>query len=224
MCAALLLATPGWGQDFDEYEDELILPTDEEAVNVVQKKRYLKRGKVEITPKGGIVVNDNFLKVNPVGLTFDIFFSEYWALELEGLYVITSKTSFTEYLEQDFDIVPEYNSQTWQGIGSLQWCPLYGKMSFLAGTIIPYDMFFTLGGGMVGTDSGAYPLGSFGFGQRFFLFPLLVLRFDLKFNYIKEKIQVLDPTTGNAIEGELRPNDKFDFGVFGGLSLFLPTF
>lgn len=228
---ALCIAGSGslFAQSDDEYGDELILPNDEQAVNVVQKKKYLKKKKLELAPRVGMIVNDNYLRVMPIGASAGFYFTEYVALELEGYMVQTQVTSFTKMLQNDFKVKPQYNEQKFYGVGSLNWTPLYGKMSFLAGTIIPYDMFLTLGGGMVSSATGSYPLGAFGLGQRFFITDWLVFRFDLKFNYVREKIQQLDQTTGKPTSPSgaalpLTPNNKLDFGAFGGLSFFFPSF
>lgn len=225
-CLAALLLFPALGlaQDLDEYEDELILPKEERAVNVVQKKQYLKGGKLEITPTAGIVLNDNFLRITPFGGILDYYFNEYWALEVEGYSITTQPSSFTRYLKDHFNIVPEYNEQKWSAAGGIQWSPLYGKMSFLASSIIPYDMYFTLTGGMTGSTSGSYPQGSFTFGQRYFIHRFIVFRMALRFTYIKEQIQSLDPETGIPISGLKRDNNKYDLGAFGGFSIFLPAF
>lgn len=129
-----------------------------DKVKAVQRKGFMKRGRLELTPLFSATVNDAFYEKFGGGLRL--------AYNVEDSFAIAARyTRFTKYRS---DNVREgklaFQSQLLASDIEQQvmldgiWSPVYGKASFRQKSIIHFDLFLSAGFGLVWSSTSGAPL------------------------------------------------------------------
>ncbi len=121
--------------------------------------------------------------------------TEAWAVELQGVFLSNSKRQSVDDLEKQHGVKTDsiITPKGYMG-GSIMWSPIYGKMGLLNRRIIPFDMYFQLGGGSTTVDGGtAGSTMHFGLGQIYALSKGMGFRWDFSWNSFSAT-----PTGGSA--------------------------
>ncbi len=157
-----------------------LVPFDDVAVI---QRRYLPRtGRFEIFPNFGLIVNDAFFQNFVAGGRFAYGLSERWAIEVTGSFISRSEKDATKDLEEvqvttTSLVVPK----SYVG-ADIRWSPIYGKTAFFSDSIVPFDMYFSLGGGSISTNQDDSPFAfHFGTGQSYAISKSWAFRWDLSF-------------------------------------------
>jgi outer membrane beta-barrel protein len=146
-----------------------------DKVKAVQRKGFLKRGRFELAPILALTVNDAFYQKIGGGLRLAYSPQDAFAVAVRGSY-------FTPYRTDNvLEGKRAYSSQllTSQLYGQAMvdgvWSPIYGKASFLADTIVHFDLFLAAGFGAVWSatslkprSEGPHPAAEVGGGVRFY--------------------------------------------------------
>ncbi len=203
-------------------------------IPVIAGTRFLKNDRLEITPSVALSFRDAFFKKTVVGLEVGWHFSDALALSVRGAYSFSAPSGAIQVCSGTTTggcQSPERAELAGHAPGdlifltggSLEWTPLYGKISVLAETFRNFELFADLGGTLVGyrgisaNAGGALALtggGELGLGARFFFTRWLALRLEIKDLVYPEQVEV-----GTVSSPRVR--QQF-FGQLG-LSIFLPS-
>lgn len=164
-------------------------------ISVIQKRYLPKTGRFEFF--GGLVnvVNDPWFTGIGADLRFGYHFTEAWGLELTGVFLSSSERQTIKDLYQEHAVKTDsvITAKGYTGAG-IVWTPIYGKMGLFNRRIIPFDMYFSVGGGTTKVDGGTG--GStihFGTGQIFALSKAFGFRWDFSWNTFNAS-----PTQGSS--------------------------
>jgi len=179
-----------------------------DRIRAVSNSTFLKRGRFELEPYGGVSTSDAFYRRWTVGARASFFILEELAIDAGGAF-----SAFAQQLTPvvlDDGTAPVFADDT-QTIGyadaSLVVSPFYGKMALMSEWVLHFDMFGSAGVGVVldGVDSPVDPAMQLGGGLRVVLNRALALRTDVR-DYLT-----------------LGPNGVDNFVVVNiGLSIFFP--
>lgn len=182
-------------------------------VAVIQRRYLPKTHRFELFPNLGIITNQAFFMSSSLGLNFGFYFSELLGLELSYASLSTSERKVTTDLREKAGITTQsfINSESYMG-ADIKWSPIFGKMAFSNRSIIPFDMYFALGGGQMRTNQNTQPtVIHLGTGQVFALTKSIAARWDLSWYTYKSK------TALNNQEDMYQ-----DLKLSLGISLFFP--
>jgi outer membrane beta-barrel protein len=175
--------------------DEGIGLTLQDRIRAVSRKTFIKAGRFEFAPFGGVSTNDAFFRRWTVGarLSYHIFDSlsidvggaaNLWSQELDPVRVVA----------QQLNAIPDEAVLFGMGDIGITFAPIYGKIALMSEWIIHFDVFVSGGVGAT-IDSNQYtflgqelpdfmpginPAAEIGIGTRIFVFRWLVLRADLR--------------------------------------------
>lgn len=185
-------------------------------VAVIQRRFLPKTGRFELSGVLFSNLNNPFFNAIGAGLRAAYYIREQYAIE--GLFTFTSNSSrqVTDDLEKERGITTDnvITSKGYMG-ASLKWNPIYGKITWLNKTIVPFDLNFNIGGGMTRTDDDEnVPTFHFGTSQVFAWTKSMAFRWDLIWNMYSGTAKNDDGTTE-----KLSQNDLF-LGL--GMSFYFP--
>lgn len=183
-----------------------------EDIAIIQKKYLSKTQRFEISPGLGVILNDAFFVNQILSAKVAYHINETYGIELNYANLSQSSKSVTEDLD-DLGVTTSsiVTPKSFLGL-DLKWTPFYGKMSFLDASIVPYETYFTLGGGSTTTNQTEKPLTIHaGLGQHFALSKALAIRWDTSFYWYNAK-------TSTSSAESLYTNIHFTIGA----SYFFP--
>ena len=136
----------------------------DESVYVVQRRAYVKRGSLELTPLLYTTIGNRFSSSMGPGVAIAYHIRENLAIELAtslpGL--MRSHYASTVYeLNDDELLAPDavdLKKLRYFGTASMQFSALYGKFD-LYGHLIDYDLYASAGGGFAVTQEACAPAG-----------------------------------------------------------------
>jgi len=130
-------------------------------VKVVQRRSYVKDGKIDLTLNTGIIPNDDFLVYYLTGLRVGYHFAESFSVEGSFNYAVDSLSGLSDYLRNQSSIGLK-DAQIREFIKffynvSVLWSPVYGKISVLGQKLAHFNMYTGLGIGMMHTEGYESP-------------------------------------------------------------------
>jgi outer membrane beta-barrel protein len=146
-----------------------------DRVKAVQRKGFIKRGRLEVAPLFAASVNDAFFQKLGGGLRLAYSIEDSFAVAVRGSYYTPFRTDNVREGKQAFQ--SQLLSSQLQGQAMLDgvWSPIYGKASFLADAIVHFDIFLSAGFGVVWSatsgpprNEGPHPAAELGGGVRFY--------------------------------------------------------
>lgn len=156
-------------------------------VSVIQKKFLPKTDRFQFF--GGLtsMMNDPWFTSVGLNANLSYFFTEQWGVELDGIFLSTASKDNIKLLQNN-DHVQTNSIITVKGYygASVVWAPIYGKMGMFGKKIIPFDMYFALGGGssQIQNGSGGTTLHA-ATGQIFSITKNVGFRWDLTWNMVQ---------------------------------------
>ncbi|MGE3681654.1 MAG: outer membrane beta-barrel domain-containing protein [Bdellovibrionales bacterium] len=185
-------------------------------VAVIQRRFLPKTQRFEISGTAFSNLNNPFF--NSVGLSARIayYLREQYALEGIFAFATTSSRQVTDDLEQKRRITTD-NVVTSKGFMALafKWNPIYGKITWLNHSIVPFDLNFNAGLGLTQTNADeSEPTLHLGTSQVFAWSKSMAFRWDLIWN-----IYQATTTDSTGKKDTLQQNDLF-LGV--GVSFYFP--
>ena len=196
-----------------ESDEELGMSVPFKDVAVIQRRFLPKTSRFELYPNMGLVVNNSFFWNTILSARFGYNFSEQWGIEGTFAFISSTARKVTDDLEDNLNVeiadivIPEgyYGAD-------IKWSPLYGKLGLSGNTIVPFDMYFSLGGGLTQTNQETAPFSIHaGTGQIFAISKAFAFRWDLSFYHYSTD------TRGGTISGSFT-----DLYLSMGVSLFFP--
>lgn len=123
-------------------------------VSMIQRKFLPKTERFQLYTALGLSTNSPWF-INLGGkINFSYNFSENFGIEGSGMFLASSERDAAKEIRENNSLQPERFILTKSHLGAdLVWTPIYGKIAKLNQEIIPFDMYFSLGGGISGTNS-----------------------------------------------------------------------
>ena len=176
-------------REFDLYWAE------KREVRNIHKRLFLKESRHEFSLYFGVVPNDDFFTYLPLGLKYDYYFSEDFAIEVAGSYFFKFNRDLKDFLETEIltggqiDVqLPQY--LVWQAGAGVLWTPFHGKVGIFDTKLGHFDFGFFLGIMALGTEvekegvsetEGRVDVGgNVGATVRFYVHDYIALRLDYR--------------------------------------------
>ncbi len=163
-----------------------------EDVAVIQKRYLPKTKRFELFAGASGVLNDAFfLSVGGMGRV-GYYFQERFGIELNAWILSTSEKQVTSDLKNKRGVFTQslITAESFYGV-DFKWTPVYGKMTWGNRMITPFDLYFSAGGGVTGTNQGgSEPTLHIGTGQVFALSKGSAFRWDFSWNFFAAESQV----------------------------------
>jgi outer membrane beta-barrel protein len=188
-------------------------------VSVIQKKYLPKTERFQFF--GGLSTTTNtpwFLNVGGK-LNLAYHFNESFGLELNTLFLTNSEREVTKEILDEHNLKADQFIYTKAYYGlDLMWSPIYGKLSHIDGGIIPFDMYFSVGGGISSTSSKEKDVSTLhiGVGQIFAITKAIAFRWDYSFNMF-QATPISTGTSTAPTKGSYN-----DLVLTAGVSIFFP--
>ena len=182
-------------------ESELI-----RSIRVIQQRPFLKRQRFELQILGGLAVTDTMFRHYSVNAHGRYHIDERWSVGVSyGHYFASESTLYTSITE-DYEVFPERSLTRYFAGVDAAFAPVYGKMAFLDGAVLHFDLYVLMGLGVTQTSRSATPrvTGTFGVGGRLMLTKWLTAVMELR-----DHLFVEDFHAGNRVMN----NVMFTVGV-----------
>jgi outer membrane beta-barrel protein len=182
-------------------------------IAVIQRRFLPKTKRFEAFPSAGFIVNQAFFLNYMLGLKLAFSFTESWALEANSAFLGSAARDITKDLRDKRGIATStfVDPKSYVGL-DIKWSPIYGKMGLLNRKIVPFDMYYVLGGGKTNTSLGGANTIHAGLGQIYALGKSTALRWDLSW-YVYSA-----PTDSSGAGGGTFTDMNLSFGM----SFFFP--
>jgi len=165
----------------------------------VSGKLLQKAGRQELSPTVGLSLGDPFYTKYLVGLRYAYHIGEQWSVGIGGFWAESTPSGAVTRcdsrglgcrLPTEKDLVRTPGDFAFVAGADVSWAPLYGKISVLAESVLHFDTYVALGGGVLQTrhmppnttrvEENLAPHGSIAVGQRFYLSRTATLRVELR--------------------------------------------
>ncbi|MEL6545230.1 MAG: outer membrane beta-barrel domain-containing protein [Myxococcota bacterium] len=182
----LLWSTAVFAQEEEGRDEETAIIEEErdetlaDRIPSVTRRTFRKAGRLQIAPTLGLSLNDPFYDHIMLGAGLHYHIGESLAVGASGYYSLALESTIgvgggTGEFSTEFD------RAAYGGFLELSWAPFYGKLSLLAESVLHFDTFITVGGGVVGLDQGDPAIaGTVAIGQHYFMNDWLALRIELR--------------------------------------------
>ncbi|MEE8409128.1 MAG: outer membrane beta-barrel domain-containing protein [Myxococcota bacterium] len=190
LLACMLLVPPAaWAQEGVEAGDEDVTVTGlsgpppktlAERIPSVTRPFFSKGGRIELVGGVGTMFNDPFYDhiVPSLAVAYHVFESLWVGASADYHVARGSPPSITGGGKPKS---PKYNRPQYAARLEAAWAPFYGKLSLLAETVLHFDTYISVGGGLIGgTRSGAALGGTVAVGQHFFLSEAVAIRLEVR--------------------------------------------
>lgn len=187
-------------------------------IAVIQRRYLPKTHRVEFSLIGQTNLNNPFFNNFGGSAKIAYYLTEQYAIEAIGTGLSIAGRQVTDDLRNNStDPISTSNTVTARNFfgGAFKWNPIYGKVSFLNRSIVPFDLNFSFGGGLTRTDHGfEEPTVHLGTSQIFAWTKSFGIRWDLDWNFYSARA-----TNPNGTQARVFNNDLF-IGI--GVSFYFP--
>ena len=128
-----------------------------DRVKAVQRKGFLKRHRLELTPILALSVNDAFYQKFGGGLRLAYNVADSFAIAARGLYFEPLRTDNVRLGKVAFQGQLLTSKLHYQAMVDGVWSPIYGKAAVLGRNIVHFDFFLQAGLGLVWSDTSLAP-------------------------------------------------------------------
>lgn len=190
-----------------------------DKVKAVQRKGFLKKGRIELAPLFATTVNDAFYQKFGYGARLAYNLHDSFALALRGTRYVKYRTDNVREGKLAFESQLLSSDIEQQAMLGGVWSPIYGKASFLQSSIVHFDLFLQAGFGLVWSSTSGPPLDlgphiatDFGGGVRFYPKEWLAFEIGLLATFYPDQAAQQLPATTQRV-----------FVMNVGMSFFWPT-
>lgn len=153
-------------------------------VSVIQKRFLPKTGRFQLFAGGTLITNDPFFNTLGGVLKGGYFFTESLGIEASYFALSTTEAKATKELKDVQNVNTDNLLLTKSAMTlDVMWVPIYGKMAWFNDRIIPFDLYFSLGGGSTATDHESAGTVHLAAGQVFALTKGSAFRWDFSWNF-----------------------------------------
>jgi len=186
-------------------------------VAVIERRFLPKTNRFEVTAAVFTNLNNPFYTAYGGEGKLAYYFTERWAIEGIGQFATTSSREATDDLVKNRNITTtnDVTARSFFG-GAIKWNPIYGKITLLNKSIIPFDLNFDVGGGMTSTtDNQSVPTFHFSTAQVFAWTKATAFRWDFSANYYSAN----GPQDSKGNSSKI---SQFDLYLGIGMSFYFP--
>jgi outer membrane beta-barrel protein len=191
----------------------------EDRVKAVQRKGFIKRGRLELGLSLPGSINDAFYEKVGGGGKLAYHFAESFALAVRGAYYDQIRTSHVREGNEAFDSQLVNSQLLGQAMLDGIWSPVYGKIAWLGSSIVTFDMYLLAGFGAAWSatsiaprSEGPHIAADLGLGLRFYPAEWLALEGGVIATFYPDQAVTSVPSTmQKAIMAQV------------GVSVFFPT-
>ncbi len=151
-----------------------------DLIRVIQRRPFLRRQRVEVSPLLGTNINDPLVQSFVAGGNLNYHITEVMAVGVYGGYSLGSESDLFDKVIEDYELFPEVAQVQWYAGVQFQYVPVYGKFAMFNSWIIPWDIYAVLGAGYTKTELDGHPTLAAGVGNRFFMSRWFNLCFELR--------------------------------------------
>ena len=151
-----------------------------DLIRVIQRRPFLRNGRLELSPFLGTNVNDPLVNLFLAGAHLNFHLTEVMAIGVNGGYSLGTETDLFDQVIEDYELFPELSKILWFGGVHFQYAPIYGKFALFNTWIVPWDTYVLLGIGYTKTELAGHPTLSAGLGQRYFMNRWFTLSLELR--------------------------------------------
>lgn len=124
-------------------------------IAVISRRFLPKSQRFEAYVAAALNLNDAFFYDFGVQARIGYYFRERYGIEGIGTFLTASNRPVTNELKNNLQVVTTAFVTTQSYFGAdFKWVPIYGKMTYNNKKITPFDLYFSLGLGMTGTNQG----------------------------------------------------------------------
>jgi outer membrane beta-barrel protein len=183
-------------------------------IAVIQKRFLPKTNRFQFFAGLTSMMNDPWFNSVGANTKLEFNFREAWGIELTGIYLLKSKRDSIKDLNAQNSIATTSFIVTKSYFGAdILWVPIYGKMSLTNNRIVPFDFYFSLGGGNTSVEQGlAGGTIHVGTGQIFAMSKSSAVRWDFSWNSY----------SGKPDSASFQPSTFNNLMLTIGFSLFFP--
>ncbi len=189
-------------------------------ISIIQKKFLPKSERFQFFAGGGTTTNSPWFLNLGLKVNLGYYFTETFGVELSGLFLSNTEREVAKEIRDNNELQPEkfINTKSYAGIDFV-WAPIYGKLTMLNERIIPFDMYFSAGGGTSNTNSqeGSVPTFHIGMGQIFAINKAMAIRWDYSWTSFQAT-----PVPDKLSTGIAEKNSYNDLILTAGFSFFFP--
>ena len=188
-------------------------------VSVIQKKYLPKTQRLQLYGSLATTTNTPWFLNYGAKLNLAYHFSEGFGIELNTLFLTSTERQVAKEIREQNNLKPEQFIYTKGYYGlDLIWSPIYGKLSYIDGGIVPFDMYFTVGGGVSDTNSQEKNVSTIhlGTGQIFALSKGMAFRWDYSLNVFEAS-----PISSSSATAPAK-GSYTDLILTAGVSFFFP--
>ncbi len=191
-------------------------------ISVIQKKYLPKTERFQLYAGVGTTTNSPWFLNLGAKFNLGYYFTESFGIELSGIILSNSERQVSKEIRDNNSLQPEkfVNTKNYMG-ADIVWAPIYGKLSLLNERIIPFDMYFSAGGGTSSTNSqeGSVPTIHIGTGQIFAINKAFAFRWDYSWSFFQATPFIAN---GSASSSQPLKNSYNDLILTAGFSFFFP--
>ncbi len=158
-------------------------------IAVIQRRFLPKTQRFQLTGSLANTVNDPWFNNFGIQARLSYGFTEAFGLEGSFMYLTSAEKEIAKYLASETGVATssQISIKGYSGL-HLLWTPIYGKTALNNRRIIPFDMYFSFGGGQTqignGTGGGTVHLGT---GQNYALTKNSSVNWDFSWNIFSAK-------------------------------------
>jgi outer membrane beta-barrel protein len=121
-------------------------------IAVIQRRFLPKTGRFEVFGGPTVILNDAYFRSVGLNGRFAYYLSERYGVELVGSYLTVGEWPIIDEIRRIGITTSSFvTSESHYGV-NFKWVPVYGKMTWLNSKITPFDLYFSAGLGMTGTN------------------------------------------------------------------------
>jgi outer membrane beta-barrel protein len=206
-------------------------------IQAVERKPFLKGGRVELAPFTGMSVNDILIRHYVFGMDINYFLTDVLSVGLQGNYYVKTFTERETLVGLQYNRIPTLNRALFGGALNFGYVPVYGKFALFNKTIVGWEIYASAGVGITRTEIIPRIPGDAVFstnaitpnaalGGRFFLFNWLTLNYAVRDYILIDKFEPTNRMPGQMIE-TVKANAEqrlvHNIMFYLGVGFYLPT-
>lgn len=176
---------------------------DDGSITVVQPRGFLRRHRVEVAPRVSWLIGDPYVQQLGVGGTINyspskrVFFGGTFEwFDFAG--AIDPETRRFDDVVSTTLRVPNKVVLDWSATAEVSWVPIIGKFALFNRSIVWFDLYLTIGAGVVSDDGDAAPAGVIAAGVHTYFNEWLGMSLELRDRLSIQEIPSGDNILWNA--------------------------
>jgi outer membrane beta-barrel protein len=185
--------------DISDLEEDYWRPN-RDQLEVVQNRRFEKKGRFEFALHYGIFQGEDFENSTSAGLSGTYNFSNFWFVEASHHRISGSDNDFLRSLQRQYGFTPNFNREESQSVLQVGWVPIYAKFSLLGKKISHFELYLAAGPGLTKTLAN-HLSGHFTVGNKFYLTENLLFRVEWRMTRYKDRVEAKSGALSTANGG-----------------------